>query len=152
MTNYREKITALWSVFLLGTLFHTQLGLMPLFHGLSVAHSESKAMSDITWVLWSMMVFFVIPMFAIIATTFTESRRYKVLHFGVTVIYSILNLLHLILDLFVQPIVWSQIVLMGILFTIGLLLNLVAFQWLKNSSKSDRLQHQLGAMNQIEKI
>jgi hypothetical protein len=30
--KYPEKIAALWTTFLLGTLFHTQLGLMPLFH------------------------------------------------------------------------------------------------------------------------
>ena len=32
----RVKIITLWGVFLLGLLFHTQLALMPLFHGLPV--------------------------------------------------------------------------------------------------------------------
>ncbi len=36
----QEKIIALWIVFLLGMLFHTQLALMPLFHGLKVAESQ----------------------------------------------------------------------------------------------------------------
>jgi hypothetical protein len=40
MINYRGKIIALWTVFLLGKLFHTQLGLMPLFHGLNVVESQ----------------------------------------------------------------------------------------------------------------
>jgi hypothetical protein len=31
----------------------------------------------------------------------------------------------------VQPIAWYQVVLMLILFIIGLLLNLVSFQWMK---------------------
>ena len=35
--DYQVKIIALWTVFLLGTVFHTQLALMPLFHGLDVA-------------------------------------------------------------------------------------------------------------------
>jgi hypothetical protein len=30
--NYPSKIITLWAVFLLGMLFHSQLGLMPLFH------------------------------------------------------------------------------------------------------------------------
>jgi hypothetical protein len=29
--NYPSKIITLWAIFLLGMLFHTQLGLMPLF-------------------------------------------------------------------------------------------------------------------------
>lgn len=52
-----EKIIILWIVFLLGLLFHTQLGLMPLFHGLSVADSQAKSMAEIAPILWLMLVF-----------------------------------------------------------------------------------------------
>jgi len=45
--NYQEKIVSLWSVFLLGLLFHTQLGLMPLFHGLNVVVSQAQNMEAI---------------------------------------------------------------------------------------------------------
>ncbi|MBD2327911.1 hypothetical protein [Alkalinema sp. FACHB-956] len=133
MVNYREKITALWVVFLLGLLFHTQLALMPLFHGLDVAHSHAGSESDVSIVFWLMLVFFLIPMAAIVAIAFTESYRYRVIHFGVTVLYSILNFFHVVADLMVQPIVWSQILLMVVLFLVGLLLNLVAYQWLRSS-------------------
>lgn len=69
--NYREKIIALWITFLLGTLFHTQLGLMPLFHGLPVAESQkATTINEISGIMWLMLGFFVIPMLAIIATTF----------------------------------------------------------------------------------
>ncbi|PMB13046.1 hypothetical protein CEN47_28970 [Fischerella thermalis CCMEE 5319] len=130
--NYQEKIIALWITFLLGTLFHTQLGLMPLFHGLSVAESQkATTINEISGIMWLMLGFFVIPMLAIIATTFFDAKRYRVIHFGLTVFYSILNLLHVILDLFVQPILWYQITLMVFLFLLGLLLNIVAFQWMK---------------------
>jgi hypothetical protein len=130
--NYREKIIALWTVFLLGTLFHTQLGLMPLFHGLSVVESQkATTMSDISGIMWLMLGFFVLPMLAITATAFMDSKRYRVIHFGLTVFYSIMNLLHVVLDLLVQPIFWYQIALMVLLFGIGLLLNVVAFQWMR---------------------
>lgn len=130
--NYREKIIALWITFLLGTLFHTQLGLMPLFHGLPVAESQkATTINEISGIMWLMLGFFVIPMLAIIATTFFDAKRYRVIHFGLTVFYSIMNLLHVILDLFVQPILWYQITLMVFLFLLGLLLNIVAFQWMK---------------------
>jgi hypothetical protein len=128
--NHRGKIIVIWVIFLVGTLFHTQLGLMPLFHGLSVAESQAQSLAEISWVLWLMLGFFVLPMFAAIATAFTDTRRYRVIHFGLTVFYSVMNLLHVIADLVVQPIHWYQITLMIILFAIGLLLNIVAFQWM----------------------
>ncbi len=130
--NHREKIITLWAVFLLGTLFHTQLGLMPLFHGLSVAESQAQNIAEITSILWLMLGFFAIPMILMITTLFYESRRYRKIHFGITIFYSVMNLLHLIADLLVQPIAWYQIALMVFLLLVGLLLNLVAFQWMKD--------------------
>jgi hypothetical protein len=145
MKTIQEKIIILWAVFLLGTLFHTQLGLMPLFHGINIATNTpaAKNISEIAGILWGMLAFFAIPMLAIVATAFTKSKRYRMFHFGLTVVYSVLNLLHVIFDLMVKPIVWSQITLMVILFLIGLLLNVVAWQWMKESSRNKRLQTRL---------
>jgi hypothetical protein len=129
--NHREKIITLWAVFLLGTLFHTQLGLMPLFHNQSIAISDAHATGNIAWILWSMLGFFVVPMMAMIIPLFHDSKRYRKLHFGVTVFYSVMNLFHIVADLLVKPIAWYQITLMVLLFLIGLLLNLVSLQWLQ---------------------
>ncbi|OUC14034.1 MAG: hypothetical protein B0A82_13475 [Alkalinema sp. CACIAM 70d] len=133
MVNYREKIITLWVVFLLGLLFHTQLALMPLFHGLDVAHSHAGSDSDVSLIFWLMLIFFIIPMGLIVTTAFTESYRSRVIHFGITVLYTILNFSHLVADLMVQPIVWPQIILMGILFVLGLVLNLVTYRWMRSS-------------------
>lgn len=54
--KYPEKIAALWTTFLLGTLFHTQLGLMPLFHGQSIV--ESHQTSNLDPIFWGMLLFF----------------------------------------------------------------------------------------------
>ena len=134
--NYREKIIALWTVFLLGILFHTQLGLMPLFHGIDVAimghhHQEAATMAEIEPILWGMLVFFMLPMLAIIATAFYEFKRYRIFHFGLTLVYTVLNLIHAIADLLVDPIAWYQIVLMVLLIFIGILLNIVSYQWMR---------------------
>jgi hypothetical protein len=112
--KYQEKIITLWAVFLLGTLFHTQLGLMPLFHNQSIALSSSREMDNLAWILWSMFGFFVVPMIAMIATLFDDSKRYRKLHFGVTIFYSAMNLLHIVADLLVKPIAWYQIALMAV--------------------------------------
>ncbi|ARV57958.1 hypothetical protein BZZ01_04270 [Nostocales cyanobacterium HT-58-2] len=136
--NYRERIITLWSVFLLGMLFHTQLNLIPLFHGLPVVESQKATnIDEIAVIMWLMLGFFVIPMLAMIATAFTDSKRYRMIHFGLTIFYSIMNLLHLLLDLFVQPLLWYQIVLMVFLLLVGLLLNLTAFQWLRLPFKAN---------------
>ena len=139
--NYQGKIIALWNTFLLGTIFHTDLGLMPLFHGQSVAHSHDT--EEIAWIFWLMLAFFVLPMFAMIATAFTDSKPYRVIHFGLTVVYSVLNLLHVIFDLLVTPIIWYQITLMIILLIIGLLLNLVSFQWMQHYLREKRWQEKI---------
>ncbi|AFY36097.1 hypothetical protein [Calothrix sp. PCC 7507] len=130
--NYQERIIVLWIVFLLGILFHTQLALMPLFHGLPVAESQqATTMSEISVIMWLMLGFFVLPMLTIIATAFTDARGYRIIHFGLTVFYSILNLFHLVSDLLIKPVFWYQITLMVILFIIGLVLNFVALQWMR---------------------
>ncbi|MGA7936895.1 MAG: hypothetical protein WCA35_25285 [Kovacikia sp.] len=132
--SHREKIITLWAVFLLGILFHTQLGLMPLFHNLSVGAADSHGTENITWILWLMLGFFVVPMLAMITTLFNSSRWYRRVHFGITVFYSVMNFFHIVADLMVKPIAWYQIALMVLLFLVGLLLNLISFQWIKREA------------------
>ena len=136
--NYREKIIALWTVFLLGTLFHTQLALIPLFHGIDVAmmrhlHQEAATMAEIQPILWGMLLFFILPILAIAATAFYQFKHYRTFHFGLTLVYTALNFAHLLADLMVRPIFWYQIVLMLLLFLIGILLNFVSYQWFKSN-------------------
>jgi hypothetical protein len=125
------KIITLWSTFLLGTLFHTQLGLMPLFHGQSVAFSDSENTATLGLIFWSMLVFFALPLFAMIGAVFYEGKRYRVVHFCLTLVYTALNFLHVVMDLMVRPVMGYQISLMVVLFLIGILLNVVSFKWLK---------------------
>jgi hypothetical protein len=126
--NYANQIIALWTAFLLALLFHTDLGLMPLFHGQSITHSQDT--QDISWILWLMLMFFIPPLCAIVLPTFTDSKSYRIGHFWLTIIYSVLNLAHLIADLTVTPIAWYQIALMTILCLIGILLNLISYRWM----------------------
>lgn len=135
--SYQEKIIALWTVFLLGTLFHTQLALMPLFHGIDVGmmrhiHQKTATMAEIQPILWGMLLFFILPMLAIAVTAFYQFKGYRVFHFGLTLVFSVLNLFHLVADLLVKPIFWYQITLMLLLFLIGVLLNIVSYQWIQS--------------------
>ena len=132
--NYQQKIIALWTVFLLGTLFHTQIALMPLFHGESVAESHTHEFLPLYYIFWLMMVFFILPMLAIIATAFINSKRYRTFHFGLTLFYSVNNLLHFLSDVLVK-VPGYQLLLMAFLFLVGLLLNIVSFQWMRKPNQ-----------------
>lgn len=136
IASYQAKIITLWAVFLLGTLFHTQLGLMPLFHNQSIALPDSHELENITWILWLMLGFFIMPMMAMVMPLFNDSKCYRKLHFGITIFYSVMNLFHVVADLLVKPIAWYQITLMALLFLIGLLLNLVSLQWLQERTNN----------------
>ena len=109
---------------------------MPLFHGLDVADSHAQNLAAVAPIMWLMLAFFVIPMGAMIATIFTDTRRYRKIHFVLSVVYTLLNFSHFLADLLVPPRLWYQIALMVILFAIGLLLNLVSFQWLRERAKA----------------
>ncbi|MBE7385672.1 MAG: hypothetical protein F6J95_030300 [Leptolyngbya sp. SIO1E4] len=135
--NFTAKIAALWTVFLLGTLFHTQLALMPLFHGLSVVESHAHDYISVTVVMWFMLIFFSLPLLAIVGCVFHPSLLFRKLHFGMTLIYTVLNLLHFVLDSLIA-VPSYQLILMVFLFCVGLLLNLVAYQWLGAMNKTAR--------------
>nr|WP_041919356.1 hypothetical protein [Gloeocapsa sp. PCC 7428] len=137
--SYQEKLIALWTVFLLGTLFHTQLGLMPLFHGQDIAIADGHNSVNIAYILWGMLGFFILPMLAIVVMVFNDSKRYRIMHLNLTIFYTVLNFLHFVLDLKIIPIVWYQITLMIVLLLIGLLLNVVSLQWLRADSQYKKI-------------
>lgn len=142
------QIMALWTVFLLGTLFHTQLALMPLFHGLTVLAPHGHVatdISEISTVLWLMLAFFILPLTAMVGICFFDLPQYRRAHFWLTVAYSVLNLAHLVADLSISPVAWYQVALMAWLFLVGLGLNGVSYSWLREGySQSQRWQSSHG--------
>jgi hypothetical protein len=132
------QIIALWSSFLLGTLFHTLVGLMPLFHGRQVIVEEALTDTQLGQVFWGMQIFFLLPMLAIVAASFHPGRTFRRGHYWMTLLYSLMNLAHLIADIVVrQPVpslYWLQVFLMAVLFGLGLGLNRVSWLWLHERS------------------
>ncbi len=129
------QIIAFWTSFLLGTLFHTLLGLMPLFHGRPVVIEKALSDAQLGQVFWGMQIFFLLPMLAIVATSFHPGRAFRRGHYWVTILYSVMNLAHLIADLVVrqavQSLYWLQVFLMAVLFGLGLGLNRISWLWLQ---------------------
>lgn len=128
--SLQGKIIALWAVFLFGTIFHSQLAFMPVLYGQEVTMPGYGGKMPLSH-SWLMLGFYAIPMVAIVATALTGAQPYRILHFGVTAFYTLMNFLHAALDLRVKPIEWYQIVLMVIVFVNGIFLNILAFQWMK---------------------
>ncbi len=128
--SIQVQIIALWAVFLFGMVFHSQLAMMPMLYGQDVAMPCSSGKMPVSH-LWLMLGFYVIPMVAIAATAVTAAPLYRMIHFGLTVVYTVMNFTHAAMDLGVKPIEWYQIALMVVVFINGILLNIVAFQWMQ---------------------
>lgn len=141
--NLQGKIIVLWATFLLGMLFHTQLALMPLFHGIDVTQSHTHEYLELSSILWLMLAFFSLPMLAMIATAFTASQRYRRLHLGLTLFFTVCNLLHFVADVLVT-VPSYQLFLMSFLFGIGLFLNLVSYQWVKEENRYRSVSSSIG--------
>lgn len=127
--SLQAQIIALWTVFLFGTVFHTQLALMPLLYGSDVAISHYHGKTPISH-LWGMLGFFLVPMVMILLTALNVSPLYRTVHFGISIFYTVMNFLHVTLDLRVKPIEWYQIALVSVLFVVGIVLNGLAYVWM----------------------
>jgi hypothetical protein len=127
--SLQSQIIALWTVFLFGTVFHTQLALMPLLYGSDVAIPRYHGKTPVSH-LWGMLGFFILPMVMILLTALNASPIYRIAHFGISLFYTVMNFLHVALDLRVKPIEWYQIALVSVLFVVGLVLNVLAYQWM----------------------
>ena len=145
LLQYQVRLIALWSAFLLGLLFHTQLALMPLFHGVSVANSHTHEHLQLIYIFWMMLIFYAIPMFIIAVTPFLRFHRGNLIHFGITVVYSVLNILHFGLDIVVQ-VPSYQLALMLMLVGIGLAINWTTWRWMKGHSEGS-MKRLLGEMS-----
>ncbi|HIK19459.1 MAG TPA: hypothetical protein IGS53_29845 [Leptolyngbyaceae cyanobacterium M33_DOE_097] len=128
--SMQVQIIALWAVFLFGMVFHSQLAMMPMLYGEEVAMPNSTGKMPVSHP-WLMLGFYAIPMVAIAATAITATQPYRIIHFGLTIAYTLMNFTHAAADLAVKPIEWYQIALMVVVFINGILLNFVAFQWMQ---------------------
>lgn len=118
-------------------LFHVDLGLMPLFHGLSPKIESQVPENSLPLLFWGMLVYFLLPLLAILLTAYAASdpshprrwRRWRQGHFWISVIYTLTNLPHLIADILVPDSRSDQVALMLVLVLIGLLINLEGWHW-----------------------
>lgn len=135
--DHALRLRSLWISWFLAMLFHTDLGLMPLFHGQSVEIETHVASTSLQALFAAMLAYMLVPLAALVLIAYGASsppgrkvwRRWRAFHFGLSVLYTLTNLGHLLADLLIPDARADQIVLMGVLVAIGLLINREAWLW-----------------------
>jgi hypothetical protein len=135
--DHALRLRSLWFCYLLAMLFHVDLGLMPLFHGLSPEIESQVPEARLPLVFWGMLLYFLIPLFSILLIAWSASdpegqahwRSWRRLHFWISVLYTATNIPHLIADILVPDSRSDQVLLMVVLLAIGLLINREAWRW-----------------------
>ena len=131
------RLAALWCAWLLLMLFHVELGLMPLFHGLPVEIKSRVPPSRVPRLFAAMLVYFLLPLAALLLVvqartatiSWAGSSLMRGLQFWFSVVYSLSNGLHLIADIRIPDSRADQVALMLVLSAVGVLINIEAWLW-----------------------
>ncbi|MFZ9621875.1 MAG: hypothetical protein ACO289_11795 [Prochlorococcaceae cyanobacterium] len=139
------RLRSLWIAWFLCLLFHTDLGLMPLFHGLSPEIESQVDPERLPQVFWAMLLYFLVPLLAYVLNSYAASscvassdaashgaagwRRWRWFHFGLGVVYTVTNMAHLVVDILIPDSRSDQVLLMAVMVVIGLLINRESWRW-----------------------
>lgn len=137
LSSHAILIAALWLAWLLVMLFHVELGLMPLFHGLSVEIKSEVPASRLSRLFLAMLFYFLIPLFALLTAVhaiadpggWSATPGWRAGQFWLSVIYSLTNGIHLMADIRIPDSRGDQVLLMVVLTLIGLLINQQTWAW-----------------------
>ena len=132
MTN-KLKITILWSVFLFGMTFHSLLAIMPVFFGAEAAIPGSTGSVPAS-MMWMSLLIYLIPMILIVLILFTEKKWFKITNFGFSILFTIMNIFHVIGHITEIPVQMVQVVLLTFVLISGILLNIVSYKWMKEEA------------------
>lgn len=135
--DHALRLRSLWMAWLLAMLFHVELGLMPLFHGISPEIHGHVAAARLPLLFGAMLAYFLVPLAAVVLIAYAASdpgqprrwRHWRSAHFWLSVVYTLTNLPHLAADILVPDARADQIVLMLAMVLIGLLINREAWFW-----------------------
>jgi hypothetical protein len=131
------RLAGLWAAWLLVMVFHVELGLMPLFHGLSVEIKSQVAPKQVPRLFLAMLVYFLLPVAALLVAVhaiadprgWSASPPWRAAMFWFSLIYTVTNVIHLVADIRIPDSRSDQVMLMTVLTLIGLLINQQALVW-----------------------
>lgn len=137
------RLRSLWTAWLLAMLIHVDLGLMPLFHGLSAQIESEVPAAALPSVFMAMMLYDLIPLLCLLLIAQASSdpgrpRRWQLWrrwHQAIALIYSITNLAHLAADILIPDRRLDQILLMAVITSIGLAITREARCWWRQGAE-----------------
>jgi hypothetical protein len=135
--DHALRLRSLWIAWLLAMLFHVELGLMPLFHGIAPESDSHVPVAQLPLLFGAMLGYFLLPLAALVLIAYAASdpshprrwRRWRLCHFWLSVAYTLTNIPHLAADILVPDARIDQIVLMLAMVVIGLLINREGWLW-----------------------
>ena len=71
------RLRSLWQCWFLALLFHTDLGLMPLFHGLKVEIESQVAPAAVPMIFGAMLAYGLVPLAAVILITYAKPPPHR---------------------------------------------------------------------------
>ena len=137
MVDHGLRLAGLWIAWLLVMLYHVELGLMPLFHGLPVEIKSHVPPGRLPAVFMAMLIYFLLPLLALLLIihaisapdSWSNSDGWRSAQFWFSVIYSVSNGMHLIADIRIPDSRNDQVLLMLVLTVLGLMINREAWLW-----------------------
>jgi hypothetical protein len=135
--DHALRLRTLWAAYLLAMLFHVDLGLMPLFHGLSPEIGSQVQSARLGVLFWAMLLYFLIPLFCLLRIAWAASqplrpghwRGWRRSHWLISLVYTATNIPHLLADILVPDSRGDQVALMAVLVVIGLMINREGWAW-----------------------
>lgn len=143
--DHALRLRQLWLCWILAMLFHTDLGLMPLFHGISPEIESHISEARLPLLFWAMLIYFLIPLASILLISYAASdgirprrwRSWKRIHFWISLLYTATNVPHLLADILIPDARGDQVALMGVLVILGVLINLEGWHWWRGSASGN---------------
>ena len=143
MIDHGLRLRSLWTAWLLAMLIHVDLGLMPLFHGLSARIESEVPTAALPAVFTAMMLFDLVPLLSLLLIAQASSdphsagawQGWKRWHQGIALVYAVSNLAHLLADVLIPDHRIDQILLMGVISAIGLQIVVEARRWCRQGQR-----------------
>ncbi len=123
----QSKIIVLWGLFLLGMVFHSLIGLMPLFFGESVAIAESTGKMPDSMAYMS-LTFYLLPMVCIIVSLYTASQWHRVMNLIVATGFASASIFHLVAEVSSGVV---QVILLTFVFIVTAILAWTSYNWVR---------------------
>jgi len=137
VVHHGLRLAGLWVAWLIVMLFHIELGLMPLFHGISVEIKTHISAGRLPRIFLAMLFYFLLPVLALLLVvhaisspgSWSNSVAMKAGQFWFSLVYSATNVMHWIADIRIPDSRADQVILMSVLTVIGFLINYEAWSW-----------------------